>query len=81
MPFEEIIAWGKQYEKNKCKLIFESEASYKHSHVLRAPGETAGNEVLRALKAKVHACKNITVKEFEFCADLLTKMGELRALR
>lgn len=69
---EELIAWGKQFEKNGTKLTFETEASYSHSHVLRAPGDSTGGEILRALHAKVRACKNIFVLEFEFATEILT---------
>jgi L-aspartate oxidase len=74
---EELIGWGQHLEKNKTKLIFESEASYKHSHVLRAPGESASSEVLRMLNAKARASKNITVMESEFCTELLTEGGRV----
>jgi L-aspartate oxidase len=74
---EELLAWGQHLEKSKTKLIFESEARYKHSHVLRAPGESAGNDVLRVLRAKAQASKNITVLESAFCTDLLTEAGRV----
>src|SRR5271165_3688120 len=67
---EEVITWGKQLCRNGTKLVFESEASYSHSHVLRAPGNSTGAEILRALYAKVHTRKNIFVREFEFCTEL-----------
>jgi len=70
---EELIAWGAQFERPKTKLLFETEPSYSHSHVLRAPGESTGAEMLRALHAKVHTRKNISVFEFEFSAELLTE--------
>jgi len=37
---------------------------------LRAPGNSTGAEILRALYAKVHTRKNIFVREFEFCTEL-----------
>ncbi|MGA8213551.1 MAG: L-aspartate oxidase [Candidatus Sulfotelmatobacter sp.] len=70
---EEVIAWGKQLDRNGTKLVFETEASYSHSRVLRAPGDSTGAEILRALHAKVQACKNISVREFEFSTGLLTE--------
>ncbi len=72
---EEVIAWGKQFDRSGTKLVFESEASYSHSHVLRAPGGSTGSEVLRALHAKMQTQKNITLLEFEFAAELLTEDG------
>jgi L-aspartate oxidase len=70
---EEVIAWGKQFDRHGTKLVFESEASYSHSHVLRAPGDSTGGEILRALHAKTQSRRNISVLEFEFSSELLTE--------
>src|SRR5271155_360090 len=70
---EELIAWGRQFGRNGTKLVFETEASYSHSQVLRAPGESTGAEVLRALQAKLQTRKNISVQEFEFATEILTE--------
>jgi L-aspartate oxidase len=70
---EEVIAWGDQLDRKGTKLIFETEASYTHSHVLRAPGGSTGHEILRVLQAKVQAHKQISLLEFEFCTGLLTE--------
>jgi len=70
---EELIAWGRQLGRNGTKLVFETEASYSHSHVLRAPGDSTGAEVRRVLQAKVQTSKNISVREFEFATELLTE--------
>lgn len=69
---EELIAWGKQLDKHGTKLVFETEPSYSHSHVLRTSADSLGGEILRVLHAKVRACKNISVLEFEFSTELLT---------
>jgi L-aspartate oxidase len=69
---QELIAWGKHLDRHGSKLVFETEASYSHSHVLRAPGESLGGEILRVLQTKVRACKNISVLEGEFSTELLT---------
>jgi len=69
---EEVIDWGNQLGRNRSKLIFETEASYSHSHVLRATDGSTGGEILRALHAKIHTLKNISLLGFEFCDGLLT---------
>ena len=74
---EELIAWGTQLDKPKTKLVFETEASYSHSHVLRAPGESTGGEILRALHGKVQTRKNISILEFEFSSELLVVDGRV----
>jgi L-aspartate oxidase len=68
---DELIAWGKRPGGHGSKLLFESEASYSHSHILRVPGDAVENEILRGLGAKVRSCKNVSVMEFEFCNELL----------
>ena len=70
---EELIAWGKQLERHGTKLTFETEPSYSHSHVLRAPGDSTGSEIMRALSSKVRTCKNISVLDFEFVTEFLTE--------
>jgi L-aspartate oxidase len=74
---EELIGWEQHLEKHKSTLIFESEARYKHSHVLRSPGQSAAAEVLRLLQAKARASRNITMMESEFCTELLTEGGQV----
>jgi L-aspartate oxidase len=70
---EELIAWGTQHDRNKTRLVFETEASYSHSHVLRAPGDSTGGEILRALYASMQTRKNISLLEFEFSTEILTE--------
>src|SRR5579862_1767363 len=70
---DELIGWSKHLDRGGSKLTFESEPSYSHSHVLRAAGDSAGNEVLRVLQAKARSCKNISALDFEFCAGLLSE--------
>jgi L-aspartate oxidase len=69
---QELIAWGKQLDRHGSKLVFETEASYSHSHVLRSPGESLAGEILRVLLGKVRASKNVSLLEGEFSAELLT---------
>jgi L-aspartate oxidase len=77
---EELMAWNHELDLTGTKLLFESEASYSHSHVLRAQGDSVGNEILRTLQAKVRTCKNISILEFEFATDLLTADQEVTGL-
>jgi L-aspartate oxidase len=41
--------------------------------VLRVPGDSAIREVSRILQSKVRSNKNISVREFEFCTEILTE--------
>ncbi len=74
---QELIAWGKQLDRHGTKLTFETEASYSHSHVLRALGDSTGGEILRVLQVKARTCKNISVVEFEFATGILTADGRV----
>jgi L-aspartate oxidase len=76
---EELIGWDK-LEHKKTKLIFENEAAYSHSHVLHVPGDSAIHEVSRILQSKVRSTKNISVREFEFCTEILTEDQRATAL-
>jgi L-aspartate oxidase len=69
---EELIAWDKHLRRHETKLVFESEASYSHSHVLRAPGDSVGSEILRVLQHRVRGCRSISVLEFEFLTEIET---------
>jgi L-aspartate oxidase len=74
---EELIAWSRQLDRSGTNLVFESEASYSHSHVLRSPGDSVGSQILRALHAKARTFKNISILEFEFATDLLTEVEQV----
>jgi len=74
---EELIAWDKRQERQKPRLVFESEASYSHSHLLRAPGGSASSEILRIIEAAVRGNKNISVLEFEFSTELQREDGRV----
>jgi L-aspartate oxidase len=67
-----LISWDK-IEHKKTSLVFENEASYSHSQVLRVPGDSAVGEVKRVLQSKVRSTKNISVCEREFCTEILTE--------
>src|ERR1700688_356590 len=67
---EEVITWAKR-GGHRSKMLFESEASYSHSHILRSPGDSVGDEILHTLDARAKASKNISVLELEFCTELL----------
>lgn len=68
---EEVLAWGEKLDRS-TKLTFESEPSYRHSHVLRAQSGSASDGVLRVLRAKAKSCKNISIAEPLFCSGIVT---------
>src|SRR5579863_6557762 len=76
---EEVIAWCKPLGI-ATKLVFGSEASYKHSHILRAPGDSAAGEIRRLLHAKASSLKHISVREFQFSTELEIEDGRVRGI-
>lgn len=76
----EIIAWNRDSGGKAAAFSFENEASYSHSHVLRAPEGPVGSQVLRVLRAIVRSRKNITIIDSAFCAELLIAANQIAGI-
>ena len=74
---EELIAWGTHFDRNGTKLVFGREGVHIRSRILHAQGDSTGREILRALIARAHSLKNISVAEFAFSAALITDAGRV----
>jgi L-aspartate oxidase len=74
---EELIHWGKEFDRHGTKLTFGHEAAHSRNRILHAPGDSTGREILRALYAKTRTLKNIFVREFEFSTDLDVQDGRV----
>ena len=72
---DELIEWGTQFDRQGTKLTFGREGAHSRNRILHAHGDSTGREILRALYAKAKTLKNISVREFEFSTDLVTKDG------
>jgi len=66
---EELVSWAGSHG---TKLVFSQEGARSHNRVLHAQGESTGAEILRALHAKVHSLKHITIAPFVFTTRLFT---------
>ena len=73
---EELIAWASELDRG-TKLIFSKEGARSHNQLLHAQGESTGAQILRALRAKAHSLKNISIAPFTFTTSLLTDGGRI----
>lgn len=68
----QLIDWGTHFDRNGTKLVFAPESSHSCSRVLRAPGDSTGNEILRALIARARSLSTIELRSHALTVDLLT---------
>jgi len=71
---EELLSWATHFDRT-TKLVFSQEGARSHNRILHAQGEATGVEMLRALHAKAHSLKHITIAPFVFTTSLLTDGG------
>lgn len=74
---EELIQWGTEFDRHGTKLTFGREGAHSRNRILHAHGDSTGREILRALYAKAKTLKPISVREFEFSADLVVENGRV----
>ena len=76
---EELIAWA-HADRTGTKLVFGPESGHKHGHLLHAQGNSTGTEILRALSAKAHSLKHISMAEFTFTTSLIVEDGRVTGI-
>jgi len=74
---ETLIAWGMRFERAGTKLAFTPEGVRTQARVLHAHGGSTGEEVMRALFAKVRTLAGIKFRPHSFVPDLLTEGGRV----
>jgi len=74
---EELISWAAHGGRNGTKLVFGPESGHSRGRVLHAQGESTGTEILRALHAKAHSLKHISIVESAFSTSLITQDGRV----
>lgn len=72
---QELIAWGAKFDKIDGKFAFTKEGAHSRSRVLRARGDSTGNEIVQVLLAKARLEKNIGWLDHHFSIDLLINDG------
>jgi L-aspartate oxidase len=78
---EELVAWGTQFDRDGTKLTFGREGAHSRNRILHAHGDSTGREIQQALYAKVKTLPEISVREFEFSTDLISKGGRITGVR
>lgn len=68
----ELINWGAHFDRNGTKLAFTQESTHSCSRVLRAPGDSTGRAILRALMARAKSLSAIELRRHALTVDLLT---------
>jgi len=77
---EELIAWA-SHDRIGTKLVFGPESGHKRGRLLHAQGESTGTEILRALSAKAHSLKHISIAEFAFTTSLNVEDGRVTGVQ
>jgi L-aspartate oxidase len=77
----ELIAWGKEFDREGTRLTFLTEGTHSRNRMLHAQGESTGRAILRALWAKAKSFPEVSVRELEFPIDVEVRDGRVSAVR
>ena len=69
----ELINWGASFDKEDDRLIFTQEGGHRFARIIRAKGDSTGNEVEHILIRTIKENNNVKVLEYTFTIDLITK--------
>ncbi len=73
---EELISWTAR----DTKLVFGQDGARSHNRILHAQDESTAAEILRALHAKAHSLKHISIAPFVFTTALFTDSGRMTGI-
>jgi L-aspartate oxidase len=74
---EELIAWSNHFRRDGTKLTFGQESLHSRHRSLHAPGNSTGTEILRVLRAKAQALKQVSLTQFAFSTGLIAETGRI----
>ncbi len=74
---DELIGWGKSHD---ATLVFGLESAHSRHRSLHSQGDSTGREILRALHAKAHSLKQISIAPFAFPTGLLADGGRITGI-
>ena len=77
----QLIEWGTQFDREGTKLAFTKEGAHSRSRVLHAHGDSTGQEISRALFAKVKTLPTVRLMPFFFTTDLIVEKGAVVGIR
>jgi L-aspartate oxidase len=72
---KELIAWGARFDRKGGQFLFAKEAAHSQARVLRAKGDTTGEEIVRTLLRQLKQRPNIKVLNHHFILDLVIRDG------
>lgn len=76
----ELIEWGKEFDRAGTKLAFTREAEHSRSRVLHANGDSTGAAISRALLAKAHTISHLHLRPHAFTTELIIERGRVVGL-
>lgn len=77
----ELISWGAEFDKVGEQFALAREGAHRKDRILRAKGDSTGNEIVRTLKKAIVTNPAVTVLDGHFSSDLITinnRDGETR---
>jgi L-aspartate oxidase len=77
---QELIAWGTEFDRAGTKLAFTREGAHSRSRVLHAHGDSTGQEIGRALFARVAKLSSVRLRAHAFTTALIVEDGRVVGL-
>ncbi|HSG05478.1 MAG TPA: FAD-binding protein, partial [Nitrospiria bacterium] len=71
----ELIEWGARFDQSENKYLYAHEAGHRTPRILRAQGDSSGNEIVRTLLVEANKLESIDWLNRHFTVDLLTDQG------
>ncbi|MFQ5598440.1 MAG: L-aspartate oxidase [Nitrospiria bacterium] len=71
----ELLDWGAEFDKDGETFAYAREGAHRHNRILRARGDSTGNEIVKTLVKTIGANKNITIVNGQFTDNLLVSRG------
>jgi len=67
----ELISWGAEFDKVGGHFALAREGAHRKDRILRAKGDSTGNEIVRTLKKEIDSNPAVTVLDGHFSSDLI----------
>ncbi|MBN4054747.1 L-aspartate oxidase [Nitrospira defluvii] len=71
----ELIDWGAEFDKAGDRFALAKEGAHRKDRVLRARGDSTGNEIVKTLLKVIQSTPNISILSGRFTIDLLIEKG------
>jgi L-aspartate oxidase len=72
---KDLIAWGARFDRKGHQFLYAKEAAHSQARVLRAKGDTTGEEIVRTLLHQTQRQSKIRLLDHHFILDLITREG------